>query len=131
MITDTSDLPTDRPLRFELHLSEADYACGRELYICVGTQRGKQVCRLTVVEPVEMGDRVDATIKTGARGEGDGNGIAFLRAALDEAWRVGLRPSGWIEPKPDAAEARAALGAVKDHLQDMRRLVFKDMGGTA
>lgn len=42
----------------------------------------------------------------------------FLQAALDAAWKVGLRPTNWHDERPGEIKAKDA------HLQDMRRLVF-------
>jgi hypothetical protein len=43
----------------------------------------------------------------------------FLQSALEEAWRVGLRPKNW------RVETTEQVAAMDNHLQDMRRLVFK------
>ncbi len=43
---------------------------------------------------------------------------AFFQAALDRAWALGLRPAHYEEPKETVA--------LVNHLQDMRRLVFKE-----
>lgn len=41
----------------------------------------------------------------------------FLQAALDLAWEIGLRPAGY-----DDQVRKGELEAVRDHLEDMRRL---------
>lgn len=43
---------------------------------------------------------------------------------LDELWRAGVRPT-------DQMDSMAAIGAVKYHLEDMRRLVFGKKEGDA
>lgn len=45
----------------------------------------------------------------------------FLRSVMDVAWEMGVRPTGYDND----------LGATKHHLDDMRRIVFKQlkMGG--
>jgi hypothetical protein len=40
---------------------------------------------------------------------------------VDELWICGVRPT-------EAAGSSGAIGAVKYHLEDMRRLVFKEGG---
>lgn len=42
----------------------------------------------------------------------------LARSLMDELWRAGLRPRGVKDPTSEVA-------AVKYHLEDMRRLVFK------
>lgn len=50
---------------------------------------------------------------------GDDSAKEFLQAALDAAWDLGLRPSGF-------ADHGRELSAVRDHLHDMRALVYAD-----
>lgn len=45
-------------------------------------------------------------------------GMNFLRAALNCAWEIGLRPDGFND-------TREGMAATKAHLEDMRALVFK------
>lgn len=42
----------------------------------------------------------------------------FLQSALETAWTLGLRPRNW------RLETTEQVSAIKDHLNDMRRLVF-------
>jgi hypothetical protein len=42
---------------------------------------------------------------------------AFLQAALDCAWDAGMRPAGWADHGREVA-------ALRDHLHDMRALVY-------
>ena len=42
-----------------------------------------------------------------------------LQELMDDLWRIGLRPS------ERADEYKAQLGSMRDHLNDMRTLVFK------
>lgn len=42
----------------------------------------------------------------------------FMQAMLDHAWSIGMRPAGF-------ADVPLQTQALKDHLQDMRALVFK------
>jgi len=44
-----------------------------------------------------------------------------VQVLFDELWRGGFRPS-------HVESAESALGATKYHLEDMRRLVFKEKG---
>ena len=48
-------------------------------------------------------------------------GQEFLQAALEEAWRVGMRPKNW------RLETTEQVAAMDNHLQDMRRLVFNQL----
>lgn len=42
----------------------------------------------------------------------------LLQAALDEAWRLGMRPTSYRDERPEQ------IKAMDNHLQDMRALVF-------
>lgn len=42
---------------------------------------------------------------------------AFLQAALDCAWEAGMRPAGWQDHGRE-------VSALRDHLHDMRALVY-------
>lgn len=44
---------------------------------------------------------------------------SFLQGVLDAAWELGLRPVGYKDVESEAK-------ATRYHLEDMRRLVFKD-----
>jgi hypothetical protein len=44
---------------------------------------------------------------------------AFLQAMMDAAWERGLKPAGYRNDNPQ-------LDAIKYHLEDMRKLVFKE-----
>lgn len=48
-------------------------------------------------------------------------GVQFLQAALDHAWEIGLRPRGFLDVPNQVA-------AMRNHLNDMRALVFKGVG---
>lgn len=68
-----------------------------------------------VFEPVGENDLiVDPTI-------GMHHGLEFMQAALETAWRMGLRPKNW------RIETTEQVAAMEAHLQDMRRLVFRDL----
>jgi hypothetical protein len=45
------------------------------------------------------------------------HGCEFMQALLNHAWDIGLRPAGFND-------AKLETGAIKYHLEDMRRLVF-------
>lgn len=49
------------------------------------------------------------------------DGEAFLRAALNAAWEIGLRPDGFHD-------TRESMKATNAHLQDMRALAFHKTG---
>lgn len=42
----------------------------------------------------------------------------FCQAIMDEAWNEGMRPTGFTDVKNETT-------AIKYHLEDMRKLVFK------
>jgi hypothetical protein len=48
---------------------------------------------------------------------------AFLRAAMNAAWELGLRPDGYLD-------TRESMTATNAHLQDMRALAFHKLGAT-
>lgn len=48
-------------------------------------------------------------------------GQGFLRAALNAAWEIGLRPDGFND-------TRESMKATNAHLQDMRALAFHKIG---
>jgi hypothetical protein len=67
-----------------------------------------------VFEKAEPGSYVrEATIE---------DGDEFLQAVLNHAWEIGLRPAGFNDTTQQVA-------AIKDHLSDMRALVFKTKPG--
>lgn len=49
--------------------------------------------------------------------------VPFLRAALNAAWELGLRPDGF-------EDTRESMKATSRHLEDMRSLVFQKLGAT-
>ena len=65
-----------------------------------------------IFESMESGLLHDPTIGAGAV-----DGDEFLQAALDHAWEIGLRPRGFNDTTQQVT-------AIKDHLADMRALVF-------
>lgn len=50
-------------------------------------------------------------------GGSDGMGKQFIRGMLNAAWDMGMRPDGY-------QDQRETTGAVKAHLEDMRKLAF-------
>lgn len=50
-----------------------------------------------------------------------GYGEAFLRAALNCAWEMGMRPDGY-------EDTRESMKATNAHLQDMRAIAFQKVG---
>jgi hypothetical protein len=44
--------------------------------------------------------------------------VEFLQAALNAAWKAGLRPTNWHDERPGEVQR------MDNHLQDMRALVF-------
>lgn len=86
------------------------------LYFRVNTPYGKNYrLELNFVEYEPPAKREDFEIKP----SGIANTTQVLQAILDACWGYGLRPTGF---KSIADET----SAIKYHLEDMRRLVFKD-----
>lgn len=52
---------------------------------------------------------------------GDDFGAAFLRAALNCAWDMGMRPDGFDD-------TREATKSLNRHLEDMRAITFSKLG---
>lgn len=105
----------DRVLdRIAIFASQQDYSRGLNLLLCT----------------VDYQDRIVAVVKNLTfEGDVDPHGFIeptltgppasdFLQAALDAAWKVGMRPKNWRDERPEQVNAMDA------HLQDMRRLVF-------
>ncbi len=92
----------------------------------IGIRIGDGVLR-SVVEPISLRVEQHGMISPyfidgnlGVVGEDDFGG-AFLRAALNCAWDMGLRPDGFND-------TREAIAASSRHLDDMRAITFAKLG---
>lgn len=83
----------------------------------VASRRAFVAKRIEWVE-VEAGQRIPED--TGERWS-EMDVKAFLQAAMNAGWQMGLKPSQFNEK-----DERPHMDALKYHLEDMRRLVFKD-----
>lgn len=80
-------------------------------------QRGDdEVTGFTLV-PRDKGQMMSRAIPS----DGDDDGMSFLRAALNCAWDMGLRPDGYLD-------TRESMKATTAHLQDMRAIAFHKVG---
>lgn len=75
----------------------------------------RALARPLVFERVAEGILPQPTIGAG----GVITGTEFLQAALNHAWEIGLRPAGF-------GDTVNQVSALKDHLSDMRALVFRE-----
>lgn len=91
----------------------------RDLFIGISQARGKPL----VVAPFLVLERDEAAAlerptlsETHADVQDNlGDVTGFLQAAMDEAWRIGLRPAGF-------ADTANELKATRYHLEDMRKI---------
>jgi hypothetical protein len=84
---------------------------GHSIVICrEGSQGERELYRFAEPQPIAPGSFIqeDQTIQVD-----DG----FLRAFLDCAWELGLRPTGY-------SNVHEAMKATDKHLQDMRAIAF-------
>lgn len=78
--------------------------------------KGQNIVRFTL-EPFDPhGFVTEPTVRSH---QDDGN--SFLRAVLNAAWELGLRPDGFDD-------TRESMAATKQHLEDMRALAFYKIG---
>lgn len=103
--------------RWEVFIEQEDYArrmtlrVGRSLFDGFETFSGAARKKY---EPGELAD--DGGLTSLASDEMRG----FLKAIMDEAWRIGVRPS--------ESTADTVIAAKDRHLQDMRALAFHKIG---
>jgi hypothetical protein len=82
--------------------------------------KGDNIVRLTF-EPFERYSYIsEPTVRDHGGFLQDGN-VSFLRAALNAAWDLGLRPDGFLD-------VRESMKATTAHLEDMRALAFHKIG---
>jgi hypothetical protein len=111
--------------RWRIVVDENAWSRERNLYIGVQQLRGA----LSLVGPLVLEEQpsggaipTDKPTLSETRYEADdglGDVTGFLQAAMDEAWRIGLRPTGF-------ADHTNELVAVRYHLEDMRRLALPE-----
>ena len=95
----------------ELRASSSPWHCGIELLVRQGNACGVSV----TMETVEQGWMAEPTLRIG---------IDEAQTLMDDLWRAGLRPT-------EGAGSAGSLRATEKHLQDMRKIAFKqlDMAG--
>lgn len=106
-------LMSGHEMKFCIRRSFADF--GYELTLGVReVATGKWgVAKPIEVEPLQEGSNVPATMRLDD---------PELQQLMDELWRVGIRPSN--------GEGNVGMiGAMKEHLADMRKLVFSKQEG--
>lgn len=96
---------------FEIWTHSGDFARGLQVAVALRAPNGQySVADPLVFRELPIDDLVDKPTV------GPRDGRAFLQAALNEAWRLGMRPEGFL----DTTNQVAALSA---HLADMRMIV--------
>jgi hypothetical protein len=90
----------------------------RQVWQSGGTEvqilQGDKVMVATLVDRLPAGEPVVITI-------GQEIGDEFLRACMNAAWEIGMRPDGYHD-------VRENMKATDAHLQDMRALAFGKLG---
>lgn len=81
--------------------------------------KGDRIARITL-EPFDPSAELVPTIVDDRVFMDDG-GVPFLRAALNAAWEMGLRPDGFDD-------TRESMKATNRHLEDMRSIAFGKLG---
>ncbi len=77
--------------------------------------KGENIVRFTL-EPFDRhGIVTEPTVRSMEEGD------SFLRAVLNAAWELGLRPDGFND-------TRESMAATNKHLEDMRTLAFYKIG---
>ena len=77
---------------------------------------GRNVAGPLTLKFIERGGYVsDPTFRLGKE-----EAMDFLRSVMDQAWELGVRPTGYDND----------LGATKQHLEDMRSISFHKLGIT-
>jgi len=93
-------------MTFVIHTYRSPMAPGLDVYI----GRGGSIVTNLQFNELEEG----ATSEPCMSGK---DGEEFLRAALNAAWDLGLRPDGYLD-------VRESMKATNSHLQDMRAIAF-------
>lgn len=87
-------------------------------------QRGDQYVAPFTLEQMPIAGYIDRpTLNESREAQADGLGdvSGFLRAALNCAWELGMRPDGF-------EDTRESMAATKKHLEDMRAITFHKIG---
>lgn len=108
---------------WQFHTEDRGWRGGRVLYLgYTGYRAADGFARSAVapftlvsVEPNSVYDTPTLSETFDEVRDGVGDVTAFLQAALEEAWRVGIRPRGF-------ADHTNELTAVRYHLEDMRKI---------
>jgi hypothetical protein len=98
---------------YRIASQQYDFERRRRLAIIRVDQLGVEtVAKPLVFEPLDERELIEATIDRSGEAE------QFLQACLDHAWDLGMPPAGFLDTTRETA-------ALKEHLHDMRALVFK------
>lgn len=106
-------------MSYHFHYEQKPWNQTENLRISIHSPNGYALVQPLVFrqyQPVEIGDDIALS-----SGYASNNVRDFLQAALDEAWKIGLRPSQY-------EDQRNELKAVREHLADMRAISFKKIG---
>lgn len=105
---------------FHVYSNPVNYLHGREVLLVIENPDGSELRGKMEFVPLEPGDYLapdDYTVQAKARTVGGVNGQDFLQAILNHAWDIGMRPVGFLDTTKE-------VGALREHLHDMRALVF-------
>lgn len=97
-----------------------NYRRGREVMLVIENPDGSELrgkMEFVSLDPNSLLSPDDYTIPAIAPSGGGVNGQDFLQAVLNHAWDVGVRPVGFLDTTKE-------VGALREHLHDMRALVF-------
>lgn len=97
--------------RIEIWSQIGGYRRNREVVIISRYRDGREM----VADPLVFTDATNKMIDKPTISDG----AEFLQAVLDHAWSLGMRPAGFN----DTTEQ---VKAIRDHLNDMRALVFHE-----
>lgn len=100
-------------------VEESSWGRTRKLFLGVRQPRGHSLIiapfLAQIVDPEAEAQDATLTETHEERRDNLGDVTGFLQACMDEAWRIGLRPTGFADHSNE-------LTAVRYHLEDMRAL---------
>ncbi|WP_421849829.1 hypothetical protein [Oricola sp.] len=104
--------------KWEFQFEPTIFGGDGNLYMGFQREDGRRelVKPFTLELQAEHGLVIDPTLKGGFY-QSPGGATGFLQSALDEAWRIGLRPTGH-----DSSQTE--FDALARHLEDMRAISF-------
>jgi hypothetical protein len=96
--------------KFSLRVHESPWGAGTELAYFSESKRGVSVAKPLEFEPLSQGSFITPTLVISTE---------QTQELFNELWRIGYRPK-------DGTGNSGHIEAINRHLDDMRRLVFKD-----